>query len=260
MCTIFDEIKRVLKKEGTCWVNLGDTYSGSCQGSGKNIEHLSKKTMENLGSTKVYLQKYSHTINQKPPNHKTSVSPKSLCLIPERFAIEMVNRGWILRNRCVWYKRNSMPSSVKDRFSNKWEYVFFFVKNKKYYFNLDAVRKPHKISSINRINAGFSKKVLGISHDSANVHPLGGNPGDLWDITTRPHAFAHFACYPERLCEMPIKAGCPEKGIVLDPFLGSGTTAVMALKLNRKFIGIELNQEYIEIAKKRIGEVDKKLI
>jgi DNA modification methylase len=217
-----------------------------------------------------------------------------------------------------------MPSSVKDRWANKYEHIFFFVKNKKYYFDLNSIRKPHKASSINRINAGFSDRVsfnyrireackvplqakfgekytatelekenysdkygstplnkiystgarmkrqkynekynqlndkafqrkeLGVPHDLANCNPLGGNPGDLLDITTKGHSFAHFAVYPEKLIEPLIKSGCPENGIVLDPFIGSGTTALVALKLNRKFIGIELNPEYIKIAEERI--------
>src|SRR3990167_5715206 len=258
---IFDEVKRVLKKEGTCWVNIGDTYSGAGAGqkdTGKAV--------------------YEENDFRKKPS-KTNLPDKSLCLIPFRFAILMQERGWILRNDIVWFKRNSMPSSVKDRFANKWEHIFFFVKNKKYYFDLNSVRKPYLEASVNRINAGFSdkvsfnyrvreslkgtlepnfgsrynateeektkyknmsleqaealgsprarevrykdkvgngqlsdkayqRKVLGIPHDEANIHPLGGNPGDHWDITTQPHPFAHFAVYPERLIEIPIKAGC----------------------------------------------------
>jgi len=292
LCNIFDEIKRVLKKEGTCWVNLGDTYSGGNRNSGNNISQ--PKGYKNV---------------QMKPCPETGLPDKSLCLIPMRFAIEMVNRGWTLRNDIVWFKRNSMPTPVKDRFANKWEHIFFFVKSKKYYFDLDSVRKPYLASSINPINTGFSDKVSfnyrvreackgtlhakfgkkysvtpeeiekfgsprvrayrskfpnqqfknkaelrknGTPHDLANCNPKGGNPGDHWDITTQPHPFAHFACYPERLCEVPIKAGCPEGGIVLDPFMGSGTTALMALKLNRRFLGIELNQDYIKIAEARL--------
>lgn len=580
LCNIFDEIKRVLKKSGTCWVNIGDTYaSGNSDNfdkdkyGGKNGIHCGRGRIKD-----------------------GSYSQKSLCLIPERFAIEMVNRGWILRNKIVWYKRNSMPSSVKDRFSNKWEHIFLFVKNKKYYFDLDSVRKPYLPSSVNRINAGFSEKVHfnyrvreaakgtlqqnavlfgdkynatekevleygntmadrmakeriidGVPHDNALTHPLGGNAGDfveawpesnlkyelnhnyfsqidtenkaywlgflfadgnidnefnrisielsqkdeyhlqlfkeclkadnpfgyrvrnghsmvsfrfsskqikedllklglkkidifkkipqnllnhfirglidgdgwirfrlasngistdyeigfvnkdkevvekiwsifvnisgsnsqriryykggydfciggrqqvgkigewlyhnstiyllrkkncfpqfvndesdIFDITTQPHKFCHFAVYPERLCETPIKAGCPEfvckkcgkarfpitksnpikrdiewhnekygdkderekrlgrmqpqhsvyntsivigytdcgcnagfeAGIVLDPFIGSGTTALVAKRLGRNYIGFELNPSYIEIAKKRLNEVEQPL-
>ena len=359
LCNIFDEVKRVLKKIGTCWVNLGDTYGG--------LGH-SDWSSSNPEITK----KYSKLNQNKDFKLKKNFPEKSLCMIPMRFAIEMVNRGWILRNDICWYKRNSMPSSVKDRFANKWEHVFLFSKSKKYYFDMDAVRKPHLQTSINPINAGFSDRVafndrvreslkgtlepkfgskysateeekleynnkypysvqlrekefveyrnlpnieelskklneerirlgftiedIELNLDSQAPHhwfngesfpsvsdwyrlkeigfkllefdkqmteiftkssekqnnPLGGNPGDFWDITTQPHPFAHFACYPERLCEIPIKSGCPKNGIVLDPFAGSGTTCLAARKLSRSFIGFELNPSYIEIANNRL--------
>lgn len=337
---IFDEVKRVLKKTGTCWVNIGDSYSGSNCGAGDSrlkgeggLQHVTDGYFPTSDK-----EKYHENLRIRL---KENILPnKSLCLIPFRFAIAMQERGWILRNDIVWFKRNSMPSSVKDRFSNKWEHVFFFVKSKKYYFDLDAVRKQYLQASVNPINAGFSekvhfnyrvreaakgtlaakfgdkykvteqeiseygnkttfnktkynislenaealgdprarevrykdkvgngqlsdkayqRKVLGIPHDEANIHPLGGNPGDHWDITTQPHPFAHFACYPERLCETPIKAGCPKDGIVLDPFIGSGTTALVAKRLGRNFIGFELNPSYIEIAKKRLRETENPL-
>ncbi|MDP2671994.1 MAG: site-specific DNA-methyltransferase [Candidatus Daviesbacteria bacterium] len=324
MCDVFDEVKRVLKKEGTCWVNYGDTYIGSPpgnkfdgqkdKGDGLFSRLIIRNGIQN-NNAKVIINnnpdpKLPERLRGREQVDKQDLQDKCLSLIPMRFAIEMVSRGWILRNDCVWYKRNSMPSSVKDRFANKWEHLFFFVKSKRYYFDLDSIRKPHLASSISRINAGFSdkvsfnyrvreavkgtlepnfgsrytataeekvgynekynqlndkayqKKVLGVPHDKANCNPKGGNPGDVlkideepsdfWDITTQPHKFAHFACYPERLCEMPIKAGCPPGGIVLDPFMGSGTTALVALKQNKKFVGIELNESYIDIAMKRL--------
>jgi site-specific DNA-methyltransferase (cytosine-N4-specific) len=274
LCDIFDEVKRVLRKDGTCWVNLGDSYLGSNQGYGQK---------EGQGSgIQSTTDGYFVASKNKTPLSNYKLQAKSLALIPFRFAIEMCNRGWLIRNDIVWYKRNSMPSSVKDRFANKWEHVFLFVKNKKYYFDLDSVRKPHKISSINRINAGFSKAVsfnyrvresvknrlepkFGSKYKASEeeqknykekgipeVNPKGGNPGDFWDITTKPFKEAHFAVYPERLCETPIRCGCPEQGLVLDPFIGAGTTGLVALKQNKKFIGIELNKNYIEIANKRL--------
>lgn len=565
---VFDEIKRVLKKTGTVWVNMGDTYSGSHSMGFANAEQMG-------------LQK--HLFNNWQMNNrasaKTYLPDTSLCLIPFRFAIEMINKEWILRNDIVWYKRNSMPSSVKDIFSNKWEHIFFFVKSKKYYFDLDAVRKSLLPASIVPNNAGYSKasafnyrvreavkgtlekkfgnqysatekeisnykqdnvpsknhmlykgfnkrwkakhnslslesaEALGEprarevrykdkhqkwaletgqseSYHGVGTNPLGGNPGDFWDITTQPNNFksesyygnvykvsegcpihslllglcinetllddgqpkdflicikyiddcpylmlffeqisnsfldsmknhlykkgyfpqrndeinisqsinvnkklvlyslsfssndsenenkpchnlsiyipydirshnldycvlsyeqtailrsmkthkiafvkfendifflktsfdisnnlsqsffdsnhhdifenrlqgdsalsekeiylseqkvfdkickctflkeksseylnitSHFACYPERLCEVPIKVGCPENGLVLDPFIGSGTTALVAKRLGRNFIGFELNPSYIEIAKKRLSEVEQPL-
>lgn len=127
LCDIFTEVGRVLRKDGTLFVVLGDTYSGSHQGYGKNLlSRLSQKKTENLGSVKSYLKKYRHTVNQPPPSSKTSVPDKCLCMVPFRFALEMVNRGWVLRNTIIWHKPSCMPSSVKDRFTVDFEYVFFF--------------------------------------------------------------------------------------------------------------------------------------
>ncbi len=268
LCDIFNEVKRVLKNTGTCWVNIGDTYSGSHQGYGKNsLDRLLSKENENLGSVKSYLGKYKHAINQAPPSSKTSVANKSLCLIPFRFAIEMVNRGWILRNTIIWWKPSCMPSSVKDRFTVDFEYLLFFVKNKKYWF--EQQYEPLKESSLSRAkyNSYSSKTDKGI-HGGMNLKNqlkvfekinkgelTGRNKRCVWRISTRPFRGSHFAVFPEDLVETPIKAGCPKNGIVLDPFMGSGTTAVVAKKLGRNYLGIELNPKYIEMAKRRIKAV-----
>ncbi|KKL24858.1 hypothetical protein LCGC14_2411090, partial [marine sediment metagenome] len=187
--------------------------------------------------------------------------------------IEMVNRGWILRNTIVWHKPNCMPSSVKDRFTVDFEYVFFFVKNKKYWF--ETQYEPHQTQEnrpdgiVREREFGYDTKypeVRGFKTkpnieqpqtpqkhgQDINYGEQGRNKRCVWKISPRPFKEAHFAVYPEELCETPIKAGCPEGGIVLDPFFGAGTTGLVALKQNKKFIGIELNPEYIEIAKKRL--------
>src|SRR3990167_2930926 len=136
---VFDEIKRVLKKEGTCFVNIGDTYKGGHPG-GSTTGGLSKN----------FKQAIPQETTGRPQN-KIDYAEKCLLLIPERFAIGMVERGWILRNRICWYKRNHMPSSVRDRFSCSWEYVYFFSKSKRYYFNLNSVRVPLKQVSVDRM-------------------------------------------------------------------------------------------------------------
>ncbi len=201
LCDIFDEVKRVLKKDGTCWVNLGDTYSGSGQGS--QTGYGDKKRKKVIGSM------------SKSITIKTSVSAKCLCAIPERFIIEMINRGWILRNKIIWHKPNHMPTSVKDRFACSWEYLFMFSKSKKYYFDLDAVRVPHKagvtrwggntmkVPKNQKEMQGQSKALL--TEERAWRNPKGKNPDDMWDITTRGYPEAHFAVFPEKLVERPIK-------------------------------------------------------
>lgn len=259
LCNIFDEVKRVLKEEGTLWVNLGDTYSGSHQGYGKNtLARLSEKKSENLGSVKSYLEKYKHTINKPPPSAKTSLPDKCLCMIPSRVAIEMSSRGWILRNDIIWHKPSCLPNSVKDRFTTDYEHVFFFCKNRRYYFKQQF--EPFKNSSLLRAKYGsFSKKTDAGIHGGMTLKTQleafrkidtgelpGRNKRCVWTIASQSFKGSHFAVYPPALITPMIDAGCSEGGIVLDPFTGSGTTGVVAKKMRRRFIGIELSKKYIE--------------
>lgn len=286
LCDIFDEIKRVLRKDGTCFVNLGDTYSGSGVGQ--------KDTGKASYEEKDFRKKAT----------KTFLPNKSLCQIPSRFAIEMANRGWILRNTIIWHKKNAMPSSVLDRFTNKYEQVFFFVKSNKYYFDGDSIRIPFETDetrpdgivrqreydyegkfrvenaeSFGSPRARNSRKYntkentknrdleeiareFGTRRPPGNDYernPLGKNRGDVWTLVSEPFPEAHFATYPESLISPIISAGCPKDGVVLDIFMGAGTTAVVAKKLGRNYLGIELNPAYIEIAQKRINGVTSPL-
>ena len=173
-------------------------------------------------------------------------------------------QGWILRNTIVWHKPNAMPSSVKDRFANSYEPVFMLVKNKKYWFDLDAVRKPYtepmnRWGGDNLVAKGKSTWDKGTGQETyrdRNMRPNdnGKNPGDVFEINTQPFPEAHFAVFPEKLCEKPIKAGCPEGGIVLDPFCGAGTALLVAKEIKRQYIGIDIKQEYAEMAEKRLAQ------
>ncbi len=244
LCDIFDEVKRVLKKTGTVWVNIGETYS---QGGGEQVTNTINKSVQGITRAKT------------PDMHS-----KCLILILFRFAIEMINRGWILRNTLIWQKPNCMPSSVKDRFTVDFEYLFFFVKNKKYYFEqqFEPIKGDLDQRGNNRVT--YNIKTIGLPHSpSKNAgflgqNPLGRNKRCVWPISTKPFPEAHFAVYPEELIETPIKAGCPKGGIVLDPFGGAGTTALVARKLGRDSISLEINPEYIKIANKRIKDFVKK--
>ena len=252
LCDIFDEVKRVLKKEGTCWVNLGDTYGTKSGGKFEN-DNLSKKTKEQVSAT-TGINKANELRGTSPEMHKC------LCQIPSRFAIEMVNRGWTLRNEIIWHKPNCMPSSVKDRFTVDFEKIFFFVKSKKY--NFETQREPHKEISLNRIKKpwhghltkGHALGGLKNGDMSKMCHPDGRNKRCVWTITTKSFKEAHFAVFPPELVETPIMAGCPKCGIVLDPFFGAGTTGLVAKQLGRNYLGIELNPEYIKIANKRLAQ------
>jgi site-specific DNA-methyltransferase (cytosine-N4-specific) len=195
---------------------------------------------------------------------------KSLMLIPHRFAIRCIDElGLILRNDIIWAKRNGMPESVTDRFSKKHEFFFFFVKQRKYYFDLDGIRDKNNNweKDYQRVladyNGGGKKHQQGgttafKSKDLKGIKARlqsGKNPGDVsdfWDVPTQPSSEKHYATYNFKLIDKPISAGCPKGGIILDPFCGTGTTLVRAIQLGRQGIGIDGNQEYCEIAQKRI--------
>ena len=244
LCDIFDEVKRVLRKDGTCWVNLGDTYGG-------NNSRGSNGGRAGFGNEREGIF--------------SRFESKNLCNIPSRFSIEMQNRGWILRNKIIWHKPNCMPSSVTDRFTVDFEEIFFFVKSKKYWFEQQF--EPWQDNNPNDINRAINghKKYNGKFKDEdkkgsfafseskvAGDPRKGRNKRTVWKIPTQPFPDAHFAVFPEKLVETPIKAGCPKDGVVLDPFMGSGTVALKALKENINFIGIEINPDYIDMAYNRI--------
>ena len=234
LCDIFDEVKRVLKKEGTCWVNMGDTYSGG-------VNNNDKKKVDGAKTIK--------------PIKAVGVQDKCLLQIPSRFAIEMTARGWILRNEIIWHKPNCMPSSVKDRFTVDFEKLFFFTKSKKYYFETQYEEATSISGKPSKPSAEMTKAYLGNPPTfTRKVGEQGRNKRCVWRITTKPYKEAHFATYPEALCETPIKAGCPVGGTVLDPFFGAGTTGLVAKKLGRNYIGIELNPEYIKIVEERLKQ------
>ncbi|MDQ2906224.1 MAG: site-specific DNA-methyltransferase [Chloroflexota bacterium] len=215
LCDVFDEVKRVIRPDGTAWVNLADSYSGSNGGMPSPLA--------------VKSHRFSYTL---PPRPRTNIPRKSLCLIPYRFAIEMVRRGWRLRNVLVWHKPNAVPESVKDRFTIDFEYLFFFSKSRHYYFEQQFEPATDR----------------GIRRGRDYVR----NKRSVWTIPTKGFAGNHFAVYPEALVETPIRACCPKGGTVLDPFLGTGTTAVTAKRLGRRWMGIELNPAYVQLARERL--------
>lgn len=250
LCNIFDRVKRVLKETGTCWVNLGDTYSSNSKGDNRTREEKQSKSKlnKNMDPNKDKSQYDIHGTRKIV----TGLPDKCLCQIPSRFAIEMTNRGWILRNEIIWYKPSCMPASVKDRFTTDFEKLFFFTKNKKYYFEQQLEK------TLTKDNSNRNRDITKLNNTPGRTRMSGlkvnnydyKNKRCVWKIPTKPFTEAHFACYPEELCETPIKAGCPKNGVVLDPFSGSGTTGKVALKLGRKYIGIDLKKEYLDMSLK----------
>lgn len=257
--SLMDEVWRVLKPTGTVWINLGDTYAGS-NGFGCNQAIWRTGDAYNLQGGKAT----ANNSNRNGVGNQPNVKGKSLLMIPHRFAIGCSERGWLIRNDCIWAKRNGMPESVTDRFSKKHEYFFLMAKQAKYYFDLDSVRDEHKAESKDRYKYAFSgnkgnadRDLIGYPKGEFNAEK-GKNPGDVadfWDIPTRPSSVKHYATFNTELIDKPIKAGCPENGVILDMFCGTATTGVRALQLNRKFIGIDGNAEYVEIAKSRMSSV-----
>jgi site-specific DNA-methyltransferase (cytosine-N4-specific) len=210
LCDIFDQVNRVLKPQGTCWVNLGDCYGG----------HFGEPNGPKLPKSGNNGYAMAARVKERLP-------AKCLVQIPARFSIEMGKRGWILRNELIWHKGNCIPSSAKDRFTVEFEKLFFFTKSKRYHFKTQ-------------------------SEPAVTGNPAGRNARCVWKINPSQFGEAHYATYPEALCEIPIDAGCPPEGVVLDPFFGAGTTGLVALKQAKDFVGIELNPEYVKMAVQRL--------
>ncbi len=257
MVEVFREVRRVLRDDGTFWLNLGDSFASSVKGSG-------------LGG-------------------------KNLIGIPWRVALALQADGWILRQDIIWHKPNPMPESVRDRCTKAHEYIFMLTKSSRYFYDNDAVKNPPSEALLKQVVAGYAgsdtkdyavaraqsasgtkgriieqarKKIdkqrgHGRRHAGFNdrwdamskseQQLLGSNKRSVWTVSTKPFKEAHFATYPPDLIEPCILAGCPEGGTVLDPFFGAGTTGLVAQRHGRNWIGCELNPTYAEIAERRIN-------
>ena len=190
---------------------------------------------------------------------RDDLKPKDLVGIPWMVALALRADGWWLRSDIIWHKPNPMPESVTDRPTKSHEYIFLLTKSKKYYYDADAIREKGVIPEGTKAAKGskerFSEGKVNSRPPEYKVYDGGRNKRSVWTVTTKPFKGAHFATFPEDLIAPCILAGCPSGGVVLDPFLGSGTTAVVALQHGRDYIGIELNPEYAELAQTRIDSV-----
>lgn len=296
MVEVFREVRRVLRNDGTLWLNIGDSYAATRKGGpqGKNGARADRRFVASV-SAKM----------------GDGLKNKDLVGIPWMLAFALRADGWYLRQDIIWSKPNPMPESVTDRCTKAHEYIFLVTKSQKYYFDNKAVQElavyggveerlarqkddmkssptakkngirrrvsfaePLAEATVNRgksgkwesaPNAKLSKGVIGMTPDSFNkavktmLEKGTRNRRSVWTVNTAPFKEAHFATFPEKLIEPMVLAGTPPKGIVLDPFMGAGTTALVAKKLGRQYIGIELNPEYIKMAEKRLRNIPNPL-
>ena len=242
---VFREVRRVIRKDGTVWVNIGDSYAT------RSGPQPPTNTRNSCG----------HTEKRPPSGYKY----KDLIGIPWLLAFALRADGWYLRQDIIWNKSNCMPESVRDRCTKSHEYIFLLSKSERYYFDLQAIKEPAGAKGNARTFRGGgaytggqsfnnSAEVDRESHGNTKNEAGTRNKRDVWTVSTTGFRGAHFAVFPEKLIEPCILAGCPAGGTVLDPFTGSGTTGVVAKRLGRNFVGCEINPVYYEMATRRISE------
>jgi DNA modification methylase len=245
---VFREVKRVLCNDGILWVNIGDSYNSSAAGN---------KNPSGIVQTKIWGTEGQKSIVQTGKRLIHGCKPKDLIGVPWMLAFALRADGWYLRQDIIWAKNNPMPESVKDRCTRSHEYIFMLTKNKKYWFDHEAMQEPTATYDENIRDRDHTKlnntpgrsRMAGLKRNNYKTR----NKRDVWRVgVCSTVKEAHFAVFPKELVEPCILAGCPEGGWVLDPFNGSGTTGIVATQNKRNYIGIDLNPEYIEITKRRI--------
>lgn len=256
---VFREVRRVLREDGTLWLIIGDSYAGS----GRGI--WSKPVDERPDNKQLYLVKGGGA-PETASKLTGKLKPKDMIGIPWMLAFAMRDDGWYLRSDVIWEKPNCLPEPVSDRPTKSYEHVFIFARSAHYYYDKEAVMEPIASSTERRYKSGVSDKnkyvSVGIETGQKLFRPRSRsdmsdmrNKRDVWRISTnQKRVRGHYAIFPEKLVEPCVLAGCPENGIVLDPFFGSGTTGYVAKRLGRRYIGIDLNPDYCALAEKRISE------
>ena len=252
LVAIFREVRRVLRHDGTLWLNLGDTY-GDGSSYTLNQSHEADVRCHELG----YPMKVKERLR---------CTRKNLIGIPWRVAFALQADGWYLRQDIIWEKPNVTPESVRDRCTRAHEYIFLLSRSQKYYFDADAIKEKAIYGDDPRVLLGRvqchgkrrGKKGTGQAGFTCLKEKR--NKRSVWTVATKPYNGAHFAAYPPDLIRPCILAGAPPQYTVLDPFMGSGTTAFVARELHRHYLGIELNPEYINLARERLGETPLKAV
>jgi len=251
MVDVFRKVRDVLADDGTLWLNIGDSYYNYRPGKG---QALNKQSVSN---TKQDLPDEC----PRRGNKLEGLKEKDLIGIPWMLAFALRADGWYLRQDIIWHKPNPMPESVKDRCTKSHEYIFLLSKSKQYYYNNDAIKEPAKDwGTRDRTKGKYHNKGTGLQpHSGLSKSYPKKNKRSVWTVTNKPYKGAHFACYPPDLIEPCILAGSEEGDIVLDPFMGSGTTAMVAKKNSRAYIGCELHEEYASLQTDRISTIPNKL-
>lgn len=259
MVEVFQAVRRVLRDDGTLWLNLGDSYAsqGGCGEQGQAGQMADRQACQPGGPRE---RRSSHS----PP---FGLKSKDLIGIPWRVALALQADGWYLRSDIIWAKPNPMPESITDRPTKSHEHLFLLTKSARYHYDAEAIKEPASNTSGWAKQRQKGENTWDYGRDGYNENRIGGMSGketflvdenrnrrDVWTIPTQPYKGAHFATFPQKLVEPCILAGCPEGGVVMDPFSGAGTVAVVAQRLGHSSINVELNADYCEIAAKRLGQ------
>jgi len=264
---VFREVRRVLREDGTLWLNLGDSYAGARAGPQGETGQMANRSVAaarcRVASAEMIVRGKRNAKRWGGGNapHGGGLKNKDLIGIPWRVAFALQADGWFLRQDIIWAKPNPMPESVRDRCTKAHEYIFLLTKGPRYYFDVDAIKE----AATGR-DPGNNGHKYGTAYEAADDELLRTKAGlsaigaremrnrrSVWTVGSQPFKEAHFATYPPRLIEPCVLAGAPIGGVVLDPFFGAGTTGLVASRQSRRFIGIELNPEYAEIARRRIA-------
>jgi DNA modification methylase len=255
MVEVFRCVWDVLEDDGTLWLNIGDSYARQGGRESDQPRHWDGR------------EKTSGSMHNTRMAQDIGLKPKDLIGIPWMLAFALRADGWYLRQDIIWHKPNPMPESVTDRCTKAHEYIFLMSKSQKYYYDIEPIREQIKPSTDGQASVRRSgdsktrsKEHWGVPHNPENVivqyeEIKGANKRSVWSVPTKPYTGAHFAVFPQELIEPCILAGAPVGGIVLDPFMGSGTTAQVAQNLGRQYLGCELNPEYETLQKKRLSQM-----
>ena len=264
LVAVFREVNRVLRDDGTLWLNLGDSYAAQRGGTTMPAKTLAGG-VSGKGDADAHRGHDGKAGHAHRNASKIGLKHKDLIGIPWRVAFALQADGWYLRQDIIWHKPNPMPESVTDRCTKAHEYIFLLSKSPKYYFDCEAIKEPTLESSKKRAKSGWNPTKLNVSVKGPQnevFEKMGDrwvkdtrNKRDVWTVTTKSCKEAHFATFPPDLIRPCILAGAPAGGLVLDPFMGAGTTAMVSKQEGRNYVGFELNPAYIEIAEKRIAAV-----